>query len=62
MNKEDKMIQITFKRQRKKRGVGITEIEEKREGNDQIALSGAGGHHTRGSHRTHRASFSFFSI
>lgn len=29
MNKEDKMIQITFKRQRKKRGVGITEIEEK---------------------------------
>lgn len=52
MNGEDKMIQITFKRQRK--GVGITEIEEKWEGNGRIALGGAGCHRSRGSHRAEK--------
>lgn len=38
MNREDKMIQIIFKRQRKKRRVEITEIGEKWEGNELTEL------------------------
>lgn len=61
MNREDKMIQITFKRQRKKRGLELLRLRRNEREMVELLWMGLDATTPGGSHRAHKASFSSFS-